>query len=329
MLAALLAYGYPGAGKGRPYTACGCSVPQRRGVRRTPGARHAAACTRNGYDPRVSTPQAPAPCGGCGASRLSHPRRVGIRGMARRPSHPREWVAIGPDGCACGQQKWPGRCVGFSGSDKVYHDAATEHAPAAYRRGWPGACRSRLTAGVTSRVRYRCGLVWGGGTEPTMRCLYCTEGGASREAAAICTSCGAGVCVEHVVRTVAIPGIMTQLAGTAHATRGPLCCHHCTGRLAVPAGRAGGASTRNVSEGQRGGRMRWSRRRLPRDPRLTAADALAAVAAAERLVHQASGDSPPNIQGQRGLRAWWRALSRRLVASRATRRASESADDAR
>ncbi|GAC1447938.1 MAG: hypothetical protein PVSMB4_04280 [Ktedonobacterales bacterium] len=162
-----------------------------------------------------------------------------------------------------------------------------------------------------------------------MRCLYCTEGGASTEAAAICTNCGAGVCVAHVVRTTTIPGIMTQLAGTSHATRGPLCCHHCTGRLAVPAGRAGGASTRNVGEGQRSGRMRWSRRRPPRETRLTAADAFAAVAAAERLVHQASDAAQPGIRGRRGLRAWWRALSRHLVASIATWRTSGSTDDAR
>lgn len=162
-----------------------------------------------------------------------------------------------------------------------------------------------------------------------MRCLYCVEDGTSTEAVAVCTVCGAGVCIDHVVRTNAVPGIMTHFAGAAHVARGPLCCQRCTGRVAVTAGRSGGTATRTVGETSRTRRVRLPHRRVPREVQLTAADVHAAVTAAEHLVRRATGDSRAPMGGGERLREWWRGMMRRLAANPSAQSTDVTADEVR
>jgi hypothetical protein len=172
----------------------------------------------------------------------------------------------------------------------------------------PHAERAAILVRRARRFQHACMLQ---GARPAMRCLYCLERGASSDAVAICPTCGAAACIDHVVRAVVAVGITSERSADQDQ-RGPLRCHYCAGLLASPAQPSGTARRRAGSMWPAGPRVRLPTWRARREPALTRADGEAAVRAAERLLRTAGGercDRPGLSHGR--WRRWWLALSRR------------------
>jgi hypothetical protein len=148
-----------------------------------------------------------------------------------------------------------------------------------------------------------------------MRCLYCLERGASSDAVAVCPSCGAAACVDHVVRAIVPVGITSERTA-GQQVRGPLRCHYCAGLLTTRPGPLGTTWRRVGAPGFGAMRARLPHWRARRPPALTAADAEAAVRAAERLLLGPTDPQPaPTAVSRRGLwRRLWSALRARQSA---------------